>query len=114
LILSRIRRGERTDHFETVRRHKHGSLIVVSLIVSPVRDANDEIVGASKIARDITDKVPTIEQCKTYASKYKALGKDQQNSARRSSVLLSISRTWTALAHQLENLAVIVKDEKTK
>src|ERR1700756_3141691 len=65
-ILTRIRRGERIDHFETVRQHKHGSLIVVSLTVSPVRDANDKIVGASKIARGIRDKVPTIEECKTY------------------------------------------------
>ena len=55
-ILTRIRRGERIDHFETVRQHKHGSLIVVSLTVSPVKDANGKIVGASKIARDITEQ----------------------------------------------------------
>lgn len=51
----------------------------------------------------------TIEQCRTYASEYKVLGKDQHN--RRSSVLLSISHSWTALAHQLENLTLIVKEE---
>ena len=113
LILTRIQRGERIYHFETIRQHKRGSSIVVSLTVSPVKDANEKIVGASKIARQIGDKVPTIEQCKTYASEYKALGKDQRNSARRSSVFLNISRSWTALAHQLENLAVIAKDEKT-
>jgi hypothetical protein len=55
--------------------------------------------------------MPTIEQCRTHAADYKILGKDQQISARRSSVLLSISRSWTALAHQLENLAMVVKDE---
>ena len=54
-ILTRIRRGERIDHFETVRQHKHGNLIVVSLSVSPVKDASGKIVGASKIARDITE-----------------------------------------------------------
>jgi hypothetical protein len=59
-------------------------------------------------------KVPTIEECKTYASEYKALGADPANSARRASVLTSISRSWATLAHQLENLSVIVKDEKTK
>jgi PAS domain S-box-containing protein len=53
-ILNRIRRGERTDHFETVRQRKDGSLIFVSLTVSPVTDTNGVIVGASKIARDIT------------------------------------------------------------
>ena len=55
-ILARIRRGERVDHYETVRRHKDGSLIDISLTVSPTRDAKGAIVGASKIARDITER----------------------------------------------------------
>ena len=46
-----------------------------------------------------------------YAEEYKTLGQDQQNSARRANVLLCISRSWAALAHQLENLTIIVKDE---
>ena len=50
-ILTRIRRGERIDHFETIRQRKHGSLIVVSLTVSPVKNAEGKIVGASKIAQ---------------------------------------------------------------
>lgn len=54
-ILSRLRAGERVDHFETVRRHKDGSLLDVSLTISPVRNAAGEIIGASKIARDITE-----------------------------------------------------------
>jgi hypothetical protein len=53
----------------------------------------------------------TIEQCRTYAAEYKTLGKDGQISARRTAVLLSISRSWTALAHQLEHLTGIVKEE---
>jgi len=53
-ILERIRRGESLDHHETVRQRKDGSRIPVSLSVSPVRDAHGTIVGASKIARDIT------------------------------------------------------------
>jgi PAS domain S-box-containing protein len=61
-ILARIRRGERIDHFETVRQRKNGSLIVVSLTVSPVRDAEGQIVGASKIARDITEQKRAQEQ----------------------------------------------------
>ena len=66
-ILTRIRRGERIDHFETVRQRKHGSLIVVSLTVSPVKDANGKIVGASKIARDITEQKRNQELITTLA-----------------------------------------------
>ncbi len=66
-ILTRIRRGERIDHFETVRQHKHGGLIVVSLTVSPVKDANGKIVGASKIARDITEQKRNQELIVTLA-----------------------------------------------
>ena len=53
-LLQRLRRGERVDHFETVRRHKDGSDVLVSLTVSPIYDDSGEIAGASKIARDIT------------------------------------------------------------
>jgi PAS domain S-box-containing protein len=52
--LERIRRGEKVDPFETVRRRKDGSLVDISLTVSPIRDGTGRIVGASKIARDIT------------------------------------------------------------
>ena len=55
-ILDRINRGERTDHYETVRQRKDGILIEISLTVSPVRNAKGEIIGASKIARDITER----------------------------------------------------------
>ena len=53
-VLARIRRGEKVDHFETVRVHKDGRLLDVSLTISPIRDASGRIIGASKIARDIT------------------------------------------------------------
>ncbi len=55
-ILERIRRGARIDHFETVRRRKDGSLVDISLSISPLIDENGRIVGASKIARDITQR----------------------------------------------------------
>ena len=66
-ILTRIRRGERIDHFETVRQRKHGSLIVVSLTISPIKNADGKIVGASKIARDITEQKRSQEQIATLA-----------------------------------------------
>lgn len=55
-ILARIQRGERLEHYETVRLRKDGSLIDISLTVSPIKDAAGKIVGASKIARDITGR----------------------------------------------------------
>jgi len=60
VIMARLQRGERVDHFETKRRRKDGELIDVSLTISPIRNAQGVIVGASKIARDITG--PKIAQ----------------------------------------------------
>jgi PAS domain S-box-containing protein len=55
-ILARVRRGERVDHFDTIRHHKNGSRIAISLTVSPIRNAAGTIIGASKIARNISDR----------------------------------------------------------
>jgi PAS domain S-box-containing protein len=62
LVLDRIRRGERIEHFETVRRRKDGGLVEISLTVSPVKDGTGRIVGASKIARDIAERRRAQEQ----------------------------------------------------
>jgi PAS domain S-box-containing protein len=56
IILDRIRRGQRVEHYETVRQRKHGELIDISLTVSPVRDSQGTIIGASKIGRDISER----------------------------------------------------------
>jgi PAS domain S-box-containing protein len=61
-IIGRIRRGERVHHFQTVRRAKDGHLVDVSLTVSPVRDRSGNVVGASKIARDITDQKRAVAE----------------------------------------------------
>ncbi|MBV8920470.1 PAS domain S-box protein, partial [Bradyrhizobium sp.] len=66
-ILARIRRGERIDHLETARRRKHGGLINVALTVSPVKDAEGRIVGASKIARDISEQKRNQEHIRVLA-----------------------------------------------
>ena len=55
-ILERLRQGKRIEHFETVRKRKDGSLVDVSLTISPLSDGSGRIVGASKVARDITEK----------------------------------------------------------
>ncbi len=55
-IVERLTRGERVDHFETVRMRKDSSLLDVALTISPIKDAADRVVGASKLARDITER----------------------------------------------------------
>lgn len=55
-ILKSIQRGERIEHFETVRRRKNGGLVDVSVTVSPIKDGNGHVIGASKIVRDITER----------------------------------------------------------
>jgi len=61
-VLSRIRRGERIDHYETIRQRKNGELLPVSLTVSPILSADGIVIGASKIARDVTERVKTDEE----------------------------------------------------
>lgn len=56
VILSRVRRGERVEHFDTIRVRKDGAKLPISLTVSPIRNAAGAIIGASKIARDITER----------------------------------------------------------
>ena len=70
-IIGRVRRGERVDHYDTVRRRKDGSLIDISLTVSPLKDADGRIVGASKIARDITERKRAQEQQKLLVNEMK-------------------------------------------
>ncbi|MDF3074675.1 MAG: hypothetical protein K0S54_2342 [Alphaproteobacteria bacterium] len=55
-IIAQLRRGERVNHFDTMRQRKDGTLVPLSITVSPIRDATGRIVGASKVARDITDR----------------------------------------------------------
>lgn len=55
-ILARIRAGKTIDHYETVRQHRDGHLIDISLTVSPIKDASGQVIGASKIARDISER----------------------------------------------------------
>ncbi|HXR97466.1 MAG TPA: ATP-binding protein [Terriglobales bacterium] len=63
-ILARLRRGERIDHFETVRITKEGRLVDVSVTISPVRNAAGELVAASKIARDVTQQKQILRELK--------------------------------------------------
>jgi PAS domain S-box-containing protein len=75
-ILDRIRRGERVEHYETVRRRKDGGLVDVSLTISPVKNPEGLIVGASKIARDITRRKRDTERVETLNRIARALSSD--------------------------------------
>ena len=90
-ILSRIKRGERVEHYETRRCRKDGQIIDVSLTVSPVRDAEGRIVGASKIARNISDRKRAEKELADLLSREKE--------ARRTAELLN--RVGPRLAAQL-------------
>jgi PAS domain S-box-containing protein len=100
-ILTRIRRGERIDHFETIRRRKNGSLIVVSLTVSPVKNAEGRIVGASKIARDITAQKRSQEQIATLAREAEHRSKNLLATV-QATVNLSQADTVAALKKAIE------------
>ncbi len=72
-ILERIRKGERVEHFETIRRRKDGSLIDISLTISPIKGPDGKIVGASKIAREITQIKQTERKLLTSEERYQRL-----------------------------------------
>ncbi len=101
VILTRIRRGERINHFETVRQRKHGSFIFVSLTVSPVKNTDGKIVGASKIARDITEQKRSQEQIATLAREAEHRSKNVLASV-QAAVNLSNSDTPEGLKQAIE------------
>jgi two-component system CheB/CheR fusion protein len=84
-ILAKIRRGERIDHFETVRVTKDGRRIHVSLTISPIRDAGGNIVGAAKVVRDITER------------------KRSEEALQRAEKLATIGRLAATIAHEINN-----------
>jgi PAS domain S-box-containing protein len=86
-ILSRIRRGERLDHYETVRQRKDGTLVHISLTVSPIKDSQGRIIGASKIARNITERKQTEEQLRLLTMQL-----DQRVAERTQELVLSRER----------------------
>ena len=72
-ILERIRRGETVSHYETIRRRKDGALLDISLTVSPIIDEHGTIVGASKIARDITEQKHTQQLVRESEERFRSL-----------------------------------------
>lgn len=90
LIIARIREGDRVDHFDTIRLRKDGQQINVSLTISPIRDFAGRVVGASKIARDISKRKEMEEELLAYAA-------EMSDMDRRKNEFLAM------LAHELRN-----------
>jgi PAS domain S-box-containing protein len=82
MILERLRRGEKIDHFETVRLRKDGTNLEISLTISPVKDAKGKVVGASKIARDITEKKRVEQALKASEERLRVLANGLENQVR--------------------------------
>jgi PAS domain S-box-containing protein len=72
-ILQHIRSGEGVDHFETVRLHKNGSLVDISLTISPIQNAEGKIVGASKVARNISQRKQSEEALRQSEQRFRDL-----------------------------------------
>ena len=106
-ILERIRHGLRVEHYETIRRRKDGTLLDISLTVSPIFNENGQVVGASKIARDITDS-KRIEQERRDMAVTTALRNTEAELARIARAL-TVGEMATSIAHEVNQpLAAVV------
>lgn len=98
-ILKRVREGQSIENYETVRRRKDGTLLDISLTVSPIADAHGRIVGASKIARDITERKQAEELMQSEAKRLEVLV--QQRTAKLQMALGELEAFSYSVAHDL-------------
>jgi two-component system sensor histidine kinase UhpB len=106
-VLARLRRGERIDHFETIRQAKDGRRIPISLSVSPVRDDRGNVIGASKVARDISDR---LERERVHLLTRLVVAQDDERRRMARELHDEIGQQMTALRLTLETLKNAVID----
>ena len=102
VVMARIRVGEKVDHYETIRQTKAGALITISLTVSPIRDDNGVIIGASKVARDVSDRVRLENELREHAEntqKLSAVGAVVASTLDRETIVQKVTDTATELTH---------------
>jgi PAS domain S-box-containing protein len=100
VVLAKIRAGEKVDHYETVRMRKDGTRLNVSLTVSPIRDETGEIVGASKVARDITERthlVARVQEQAAHTQKLSDVGAAVASTLDREKILQKVTDIATEL-----------------
>ncbi len=97
-ILAKIHRGERIEHFETIRQRKDGSRIDISLTISPIRNSSGKIVGASKIARDITELRKARDRQHLLM---KEMSHRVKNLVALSGAIVGLSARWAKSPHEL-------------
>ena len=101
-VLAKIRAGGTIDHYETIRRRKDGSLLSISLTVSPIRNEKGEIIGASKIARDITERLRVMAVAREQAAitqKLADVGVEVASTLEREAILQKVTDAATELTH---------------
>ncbi|HEX4915668.1 MAG TPA: ATP-binding protein [Vicinamibacterales bacterium] len=117
MVLSRIRAGQKVDHYETVRQRKDGTLIAVSLTVSPIKDEAGTIIGASKIARDVTERSRLEAAAREHASntqKLSDVGAVVASTLDRESIVQKVTDTATELTHaEFGAFFYNVRDQRT-
>ena len=102
VVLAKIRAGEKVDHYETTRQRKDGTRLSISLTVSPIRNDQGEIVGASKIARDITERARLLTAAREHATdteKLAEVGSIVASTLDRESILQKVTDIATDLTH---------------
>ena len=102
VVLAKIRSGQKIDHYETVRQRKDGARLTISLTVSPIRDENGVIVGASKVARDITERARLLASAREHAANSEKLGEVGSlvtSTLDRDVIVQKVTDVATALTH---------------
>jgi PAS domain S-box-containing protein len=116
-VLAKIRAGDRVDHYETVRQRKDGSLVAIALTVSPIRDESGTVVGASKIARDVTERTRLQSELRMQAEnteKVNDVGTVVAATLDRETILQKVTDTATELTRaEFGAFFYNLKDPKT-